>query len=40
MVVLLGAEFTRLWAQRFGRGITPEAGAVAYVEEERQLKKG
>lgn len=39
MVVLLGAEFTRLWAQRYGRGITPERGAVAYVEEERQVKK-
>lgn len=40
MVVLLGAEFTRLWAQRYGRGITPEKGAVAYVEEERQVTKG
>ena len=40
MIVLLGAEFTRLWAQRFGRGITPEKGAVAYVEEERQVKNG
>ena len=40
MTVLLGAEFTRLWAQRFGRGITPSAGAVAYVEEERQVKAG
>jgi membrane protein len=39
MIVLLGAEFTRLWAQRFGRGITPQRGAVAYVEEERQVKK-
>ena len=39
MVVLLGAEFTRLWAQRYGRGITPQAGAVAYVEEERQVPK-
>ncbi len=38
MIVLLGAEFTRLWAQRFGRGITPEKGAVAYVEEERQVR--
>jgi membrane protein len=37
MVVLLGAEFTRLWAQRYGRGITPEKGAVAYVEEERRV---
>ena len=40
MVVLLGAEFTRLWAQRFGRGIIPERGAVAYVEQERQVNKG
>jgi membrane protein len=40
MIVLLGAEFTRLWAQRFGRGITPEKGAVAYVEEERQVRVG
>jgi membrane protein len=40
MIVLLGAEFTRLWAQRFGRGITPERGAVAYVEEERQVRTG
>ena len=40
MTVLLGAEFTRLWAQRFGRGITPSEGAVAYVEEERQVKAG
>ena len=40
MVVLLGAEFTRLWAQRYGRGITPQKGAVAYVEEERQIRKG
>jgi membrane protein len=40
MVVLLGAEFTRLWAQRYGRGITPERGAVAYVEEERRVRKG
>jgi membrane protein len=39
MIVLLGAEFTRLWAQRFGRGITPQPGAVAYVEEERQVRK-
>ena len=38
MVVLLGAEFTRLWAQRYGRGILPEKGAVAYVEEERRVR--
>ena len=37
MVVLLGAEFTRLWAQRYGRGIVPQSGAVAYVEQEQQV---
>jgi membrane protein len=40
MIVLLGAEFTELWAQRYGRGIVPERGAVAYVEEERQVRTG
>jgi membrane protein len=40
MTLLLGAEFTERWAQRFGRGVRPEKGAVAYVEEERQVKKG
>jgi membrane protein len=40
MVVLLGAEFTRLWAQRYGRGIVPEKGAVAYVEAEQQVRTG
>jgi membrane protein len=40
MVVLFGAEFTKLWAQRYGKGIVPVEGAVAYVEEERSVAKG
>ena len=40
MVVLFGAEFTKLWAQRYGKGIVPIKGAVAYVEEERSIAKG
>jgi membrane protein len=38
MVLLLGGEFTEQWAERFGRGIVPERGAIAYVEEERRVK--
>ena len=40
MVVLFGAEFTKLWAQRYGKGIVPVEGAIAYVEEERSVAKG
>jgi membrane protein len=40
MILLLGAEFTKLWAQRYGRGIVPVKGAVAYVEEERRVQTG
>jgi membrane protein len=40
MILLFGAEFTKLWAQRYGKGITPVKGAVAYVEEERSMKTG
>jgi membrane protein len=40
MVLLLGAEFTELWAERYGRGIVPERGAIAYVEEERKVETG
>jgi membrane protein len=39
MIVLFGAEFTKLWAQRYGKGIVPVKGAVAYVEEERSVAK-
>jgi membrane protein len=37
MVLLLGAEFTEQWAERYGRGVRPEKGAVSYVEEERRV---
>ena len=40
MILLLGAEFTKLWAQRYGKGIVPVKGAVAYVEEERKVSEG
>jgi membrane protein len=40
MILLLGAEFTEQWAERYGRGIVPERGAIAYVEEERKVKSG
>ena len=39
MILLFGAEFTELWAERFGRGVTPEKGAIAYEEQERVVKK-
>jgi membrane protein len=35
MIVLLGAEFTEVWAQRLGSGIRPEKGAVRIIREER-----
>ena len=40
MVLLLGAVFTEQWAERYGRGIIPERGAVAYVEQEREIARG
>jgi membrane protein len=40
MILLLGAEFTKLWAQRYGKGIVPVKGAVAYVEEEKKVASG
>ena len=38
MILLFGAEFTELWAERFGRGVVPERGAIAYEEAERRVK--
>ncbi len=35
MIFLLGAEFTQVWAQKHGRTICPEPGAVRIVREER-----
>jgi membrane protein len=40
MIVLFGAVVTRLWAERYGRGVRPERGAVEFVEVEREVKKG
>jgi membrane protein len=40
MVVLFGAVITRIWAERYGRGVRPEKGAVEVVEVERQVKRG
>jgi len=37
MIVLLGAEFTQVWAEHRGKGITPEKGAVRIVTETRRL---
>ena len=37
MIVLLGAEFTQVWAEERGRGIVPERGAVRVVRETRRL---
>jgi membrane protein len=39
MIVFLGAEFTETWAERRGRGIVPEKGAVRVVRETRQVKE-
>jgi membrane protein len=39
MILLFGAEFTELWAERYGRGVRPEKGAIAYEEQEREIRK-
>ena len=40
MIVLFGAEFTRVWAEEYGRGVVPEKGAVEVVHQERKVKEG
>ena len=40
MVVLFGAVVTRVWAERYGRGVHPERGAVEFVEVEREVERG
>jgi membrane protein len=40
MILLFGAEFTQAWADRRGRGIAPEDGAVRVVEETRLVRDG
>ena len=39
-IVLYGAELTRIWAERYGRGVAPEKGAIEYVEQERTVQAG
>ena len=39
MILLFGAEFTELWAERYGHGVRPEKGAIAYEEHEREIKQ-
>ncbi len=38
IILLLGAEFTQVWAKRFGPGIRPEPGAVRVVTETKKVK--
>jgi membrane protein len=40
MIVLFGAELTRVWAELYGSGVTPEKGAVEFVEQEKRLQTG
>jgi membrane protein len=39
MILFLGAEFTQVWAQRFGKGIQPESGAMRVIKEERIIRE-
>jgi membrane protein len=38
MIVFLGAEFTQVWAQRYGKGIQPETGAMRVIQETREIR--
>ncbi len=38
MILLLGAEFTQVWAERKGGGIEPEKGAVRAIQEKRIVR--
>jgi membrane protein len=40
MIVLSGAEFTRVWAERYDRGSQPVPGAVKVVQEEHAVQRG
>ena len=40
MIVLFGAEVTRVWAEWYGAGVQPEKGAVEVVETERTVQSG
>lgn len=38
MIFFLGAEFTQVWAQRYGKGIQPETGAMRVITETREIR--
>ena len=40
MILLFGAEFTQLWAERKGQGIAPERGAIRVVRQRKELREG
>jgi membrane protein len=40
MILLYGAEFTQTWAERRGKGIVPEKGAVRVVQERKPVRDG
>ncbi len=40
MILLLGAEFTQVWARQYGTEIQPEPSAVRVVRERRYIKAG
>ncbi len=39
MIVLFGAEFTRVWADRYGGGVRPAPGAVEVVAEAQRIRR-
>jgi membrane protein len=38
MILFLGAEFTQVWAQRHGKGIQPETGAMRVIKQEKIIR--
>lgn len=40
MILLFGAEFTQVWAKRYGHGIQPEPGAVRVIQETKHVRQG
>lgn len=39
LILLLGAEFTQVWAKKYGPGIKPEPGAVRVVQETKKVSE-
>lgn len=37
MILLIGAEFTQVWAEDHGHGIEPENGAVRVIRQEKRI---